>query len=346
MPDMVDYFAGMAGLSREDYLKTLEKQQNAEKAANGGKIVQAPQRHYEANLPKTQGPMFSDVAPVDLPGVFRNAFVGEDAAVKELEGKLGQINDPELAAYIGDIVSRVGPSAGTLADQQKAQSKLWENTDVRETAAEKLMREVASRNMENQMKGSREALAQNLKNRGVYGSGAEIAGNLASMQEAASRRSMEEMQANANAQQRALDSLTLFGNNAGKIRDQESNEGQAQDAVSMFNSKLKTQHNEKQAEIDGQNADRQAKRAATTADAKIGHARQGGALGGKLADAAITTVGGAGGNAVASSGLSNVSGSNLAGGLQGGADTLYANLPAEGLGGFVAPKAAQKKVFG
>ncbi len=347
MADMIDMFAGAAGMSREDYLASLQKQQDAEKAANGGKIVQAPQRQYEYQNPAPKDTsMFAGVNPIDLPAVFRNAYTGEDAAVKELGSKLDQIQDPELAAYVGDVLSKVGPSKETLDQQRLGQAKLWQNTNVQETAAEKLMREVARQNMENTMKGDREALAQSLKNRGVYGSGAEIANNLSSMQEAAARRSQEELAANAGAQKRALDSLTLFSDNAGKIRDQELNEGQALDAVGMFNGKLKEQHNEKQADIDAATADRQAKRAATAADAKIGQARQGGAYGGKLADAAISTVSGSGGNAVAGGGLSNVSASNLAGGLQGGADTLYANAPTEGIGGFVAPKTAQKKVFG
>lgn len=338
MADMIDTMASIQGMSRADYLDMLAKQQREEKASNGGVIKQAPQRQDEARqaaeaaaIAAKNPSMFSGVDPVDLPQVLKNALGSEATSINELAGKLDQVKDPELAAYIGDIMSRVGPSQETIGDQRVAQAKLWQNTNVQETAAEKLMREVARRNMENQMKGDREALAQNLKSRGVYGSGAELAGNLSSMQEQASRRSLEEMQANAGAQKRAMDALTLFGNQAGKMRDQELGEAQAQDAVGMFNNRMKEQHNLSQANVDAQTADRQARRAATVADAKISGARQGGNYGKTLSDAAITTVSGAGGNAVAGGGLTQAPASSLASGLQQGSDTIYANMPADGI---------------
>lgn len=150
-----------------------------------------------------------------------------------LDQFLDQVNgikDPKIADYVGDFNS-------DKSGQLEALKRLDPLTSIQETAEERLIREMARRDMEGQMKGDREAMAQNLKQRGVYGSGAELAGQLASQQETASRRSAEELRAQANAQTRAMDALGKYSDLQSHIRDNDSVEG-------MFNNKTKQEYDQ------------------------------------------------------------------------------------------------------
>jgi hypothetical protein len=132
--------------------------------------------------------------------------------------------------------------------------KIGALTGTKETAEEQFMRAVARQNMENQLRGQRESVASSLKQRGTYGGGSELAMALAGQQEAAGRRSMEDMGANANAQKRAMSALGMYQQGAGAM-------SAADDALSKFNSSLLQQHSQAQAAARGQDNTAQANRA-------------------------------------------------------------------------------------
>lgn len=160
-----------------------------------------------------------------------------DDFVKDIEG----IKDAPLAGYVGDIQSDATVSPETLARQNESLDKLRANTDVKETAEERLMRELARRKMEGQMKGDRDAMAQSLKARGVYGSGAELASQLGSQSETASRRALEELAAQANAQQRAMQALGHYSLATDARGKQDLEQGRLHDIVNQSNQALRQQ---------------------------------------------------------------------------------------------------------
>jgi hypothetical protein len=90
-----------------------------------------------------------------------------------------------------------------------------------------------------QEKGQRDAIMQNMAQRGVQGSGLELAAQLSNTQATADRASDEGLNVAAQAQQRALEALMNQNQVAGNIRNQDFSEqsakAQAQDAINRFN---------------------------------------------------------------------------------------------------------------
>jgi len=92
---------------------------------------------------------------------------------------------------------------------------------------------------QNVERGQREAILQNARQRGVSGSGLELASLLQGQQGAATRAGERGLGVAALAQQRALDAIQQAGALGGQIRGQEFGEqaqaAQAQDLLSRFN---------------------------------------------------------------------------------------------------------------
>lgn len=176
-----------------------------------------------------------------LPKAYAETEAEHGKSVDDFVKAVSGIQDAPLVGYVGDIHSDATVSPETLARQNMALDKLQTNTDVKETAEERLMRELARRKMEGQMKGDREAMAQNLKARGVYGSGAELASQLGSQSETASRRALEELAAQANAQQRAMQALGQFSMATDARGKQDLEQGRLHDIVNHSNQQLKQQ---------------------------------------------------------------------------------------------------------
>jgi hypothetical protein len=88
-------------------------------------------------------------------------------------------------------------------------------------------------------RGSREAILQNARQRGVSGSGMELGAQLINQQGAAGRRHQGGLDVAAQAEQRALEALMQSGQLGGQIRGQEFGEQAqvqaAQDAINRFN---------------------------------------------------------------------------------------------------------------
>ena len=88
-------------------------------------------------------------------------------------------------------------------------------------------------------RGSREAILQNAKARGIGGSGLELAAQLQNQQGSATRNSQQGLGVASMAEQRALDALMKSGQLSGDIRAQDYGEAakaaEAQDAINRFN---------------------------------------------------------------------------------------------------------------
>lgn len=155
------------------------------------------------------------------------------------------LKDLDAARYTGsgvpDVESQVGLSDATKAAQASSMGMLKDRTGVQETGEEKLMRLMARQKMENQMKGERGAMADRLKARGAYGSGAELASQLSGQQNLATERQISELGAQANAQRRAMDALKTYSAQGLAQGSQDIAIGGQKDAVSMFNANAKHQ---------------------------------------------------------------------------------------------------------
>ena len=151
--------------------------------------------------------------------------------------------DLEAARYPGSgvapVQSQAGLSDGTKAAQTSSMSMLKDRTGVGETGEEKMMRLMARQKMENEMKGERGAMADRLKARGAYGSGAELASQLSTQQNLATERQISELGAQANAQKRAMDALKQYSAAGLAQGQQDIALGGQRDAVSMFNAGAK-----------------------------------------------------------------------------------------------------------
>lgn len=90
-----------------------------------------------------------------------------------------------------------------------------------------------------QSRGGRERIAQEMQERGIQGSGLELAQQLMLQQSASQQRSQEGLKRAAQGEQRALEAIIQAGQQAGQMRGQEFGEesakAQAQDAISQFN---------------------------------------------------------------------------------------------------------------
>lgn len=97
------------------------------------------------------------------------------------------------------------------------------------------------------LQGQNEAILQDAMQRGVYGSGLELAQRLQAAQSSANRMNNQDMDVMAQAQQRALEALSNYGNLASNMRSQDYNE-QAQRAaaantINQFNVQQMTNSN-------------------------------------------------------------------------------------------------------
>lgn len=107
------------------------------------------------------------------------------------------------------------------------------------TAEDKARQAMINQQAAQQERGQREAILQNMQARGIGGSGAELAANLAAQQSGANQRAMGGLQTAANAENRALQALLQGGQLGGQIRGQEygmaSDKARAQDIINQFN---------------------------------------------------------------------------------------------------------------
>lgn len=212
-----------------------------------------------------------------LPGQLDSARGGYSTAVDKLIADLNGIQRVDPGQFdsnwnVDENQDYISPEAKTA--QKQAMDKTWALTDTKETAEEKLMREVARRSMEQDLRGQREAQASQLRARGAYGSGAELSGFLGAQQELAQRRSLEEMGANANAQKRAVEALGQYGNQSFQFGSQDVAQGSLRDANARFNSGQQQDFKKFQTKTQQEENEAASKRSATETDANIGLANK------------------------------------------------------------------------
>jgi hypothetical protein len=96
-----------------------------------------------------------------------------------------------------------------------------------------------NRQISQAQRGSRDAIASNMRQRGVQGSGLELAAQLQAQQASADRASQAGLDEAASSMQRKMAALEALGSLGGNIRGQDFGEqadiAQSQDAVSRFN---------------------------------------------------------------------------------------------------------------
>jgi hypothetical protein len=116
-------------------------------------------------------------------------------------------------------------------------------------------------------RGRRDAILQNMRQRGIGGSGLELGAQMIAQQGSAQRRSMQGLELEALAERRALEALKNAGSLAGQMRGQESNEqlskARGLDAMATFNAQSAQS-------LEGRNVDR----ANTAQAANLGEAQR------------------------------------------------------------------------
>lgn len=150
---------------------------------------------------------------------------------------LGTSADPNVVkqqqALVDDIRGR-----GLTADQKSRDAQQGVVDELGsiyaqggQTARDRLLRAQARAESENWLKGQREADMQDLAERGGLGGGAEIATLLGDRQAAAQRLSMADLQASADAEERALQALLQKGGLASSMEGEANRFQQTNDAL-------------------------------------------------------------------------------------------------------------------
>lgn len=174
----------------------------------------------------------------DLQGRDAAAFGEYKNALGDYSSLTDLFNDPNFYGDVGDVTNKAIPSQATVQDQRELLAQMRAQTSPQETAQERLMRYVAQNEAEANMRGARESIANNLKARGAYGSGAEVVQNMMAQADAANRRYQANLAANAQAQERATKMLGSSADLASKMRGQETQEGALANQVNMFNNQV------------------------------------------------------------------------------------------------------------
>lgn len=154
-----------------------------------------------------------------------------EAALAERSAMEGISLDPRLRnaqmQALGELQSRV--DAGGLSDVDRAN-------------VARLQQETA-----NQMRGQRESTLQNMRQRGMGGSGLELLAQLENQQSSAQNASMQAMELAALQQQQKMAALEQLGAMSGQVRNQDFDQAarvaQAQDAINQFNAQNRQQVN-------------------------------------------------------------------------------------------------------
>lgn len=140
----------------------------------------------------------------------------------------------------GTEYDNVSLDPSVLAAQNQALEDLINLSEAKGLNAidQQALEEIVNEENKN-LQGQNDAILQDAMQRGVYGSGLEMAQRLQNAQSSANRMSNRDMDVMSQAQQRALDALSSYGNLASNMRSQDYNEqarrAAAQDAINQAN---------------------------------------------------------------------------------------------------------------
>lgn len=233
---------------RDTYDSTQQRFQGATDSANA---------EDRSNLSGYQG-WNQDLSNDDLGalGKFRSTYSNLGPLDKQAQWNGDLVSDPALVAAQGRAQSTLegfgngaldykSQAAGSAADprsieaQNNALQQFGSLTKPQETAEEQFMREKARTEQFRQEKSNRDAVMRNLSDRGMSGSGQELAMMRNSSAQNSQNRLLSDLGANANAGQRAMSALSSYGSLAGSMRDSSFNEdlarGSASDLASRTN---------------------------------------------------------------------------------------------------------------
>lgn len=167
-------------------------------------------------------------------------------AIPEVE--FAKYSTPEALAYLGNFtpeeLQATGLPAGVInqAMRQKQLQAIGGIQELSETGLSAIDR-AALAEIQNQIatqeRGQRESILQNMAQRGISGSGQELAAQLQSSQAASQQASTQGMQQAAQAQRARMQALSSLSEMAGGIEQtdfqRESQRQAAQDAINQFN---------------------------------------------------------------------------------------------------------------
>lgn len=156
-----------------------------------------------------------------------------------LEGKLSP-EEAEAILLEASAMESVKADENALKAQQSALAGLGEIVESKGlTASDKLRLAEIENERAQADRGSREAILQNARQRGVAGSGMELANQMLSSQEGATRANNAALNVNAQAQQNALNALMNQANVGSTLANQSFNQAaqiaQAKDAINKYN---------------------------------------------------------------------------------------------------------------
>jgi len=180
------------------------------------------------------------------------------AALKRIYGiELPNITDEQIALVAPELAGKLtveeeqtiaqGPSAfeAITADPRLKEAQMNALAKLQQVGAEGLTSEdvaalnTARRTMGREATARDSSILQNMAQRGMGGSGQELAARMGGAQAAAERGSMEADSQAAMAQSRALQAMMQSGTLSGQIRGQDFEEqsavARAKDAISQFN---------------------------------------------------------------------------------------------------------------
>jgi len=164
------------------------------------------------------------------------------------EVELQKYSTPEALAYLGNFtpeeLQATGLPAGVVnqAMRNKQLQALGGVEQLSQTGLS-LIDRAALNEIQNQIamqeKGQRESILQNMAQRGLSGSGQELAAQLQSSQAASQMASQQGMQQAAQAQQARVNALNNLSNMASGIEqsdyERQAQKAQAQDIINQFN---------------------------------------------------------------------------------------------------------------
>ena len=200
--------------------RSARREAGVQQEASLAQYEEAAQRLEELGIPPAEAQRIILESP-ELVGLQEIRELGP-SQFEEIE------TDPRLRRAQLDALGRLEEFGGAgLTEAEKAQSFLMQ----RQVAGEEQARQ--------------KSILQGMAERGVSGSGIELAARLGSSQASAERRAMSQAQLAGQAQQRALQAITQGAGLAGQVRGQEFGEAaqtaSAADRIAQFNIQQRAQ---------------------------------------------------------------------------------------------------------
>lgn len=167
----------------------------------------------------------------------------EDLQYQLEQNKYAGDLDPQMLNNLGDIESEYGNISADPRFQTAQYQSLGGLDDIINsggmTLNDKLLSDNAMRAATTQSSREQGAITRELAERGLAGSGQELAMRLAAQQNSANTQAQAAQQTAANAQQRALDAMMQRGNMAGNMQsasyEQQNKAASAKDLIKQFN---------------------------------------------------------------------------------------------------------------